>query len=293
MVQAEAQVASAEQALLNAEVQWRNQELALKRLLIGGADDPLLGQTINPTDLPTFQEQTIDLEAAIDVAMQERTDIRQQREQRRISELDLEVTRDNSRPQLNLTGGYSLQGIGGNLFERSTLGGDPVLVQQGGYLDGLSSIAGFDTPTWNVTINFTYPVGMKAANANLERAQLQLRQTRTCDPGPGAGDRVGGDRRRFGGDRYPTPASSRAAQPRVGRAQRRGRGDEVQRGRIHQLRGGDGPGRPDVGTPLGAARHHQPNQRRSRVRAGAAGRSLGTSRSDSFPPETGPRARRR
>lgn len=177
VVQAEAQVASAEQALLNAEVQWRNQELALKRLLIGGADDPLLGQTINPTDLPTFQEQTVDLEAAIDVAMQERTDIRQQREQRRISELDLEVTRDNSRPQLNLTGGYSLQGIGGNLFERSTLGGDPVLVQQGGYLDGLSSIAGFDTPTWNVTINFTYPVGMKAANANLERAQLQLRQT--------------------------------------------------------------------------------------------------------------------
>ena len=177
VVQAEAQVASAEQAHLNAVVQWRNQELALKRLLIGGADDPLLGQTINPTDPPTFQPQTVDIAAAIEVALRERTDVRQQREQRRISELDLEVTRDNSRPQLDLTAGYSLQGVGGDLFQRDQLGGEPVLVQDGGYLDGLSSIAAFQTPTWNLTMNFTYPIGMKAASANLERARLQLRQT--------------------------------------------------------------------------------------------------------------------
>ena len=134
VIQAEAQVAGAEQSLLNAQVQWRNAELAFKSLLIDRADDPLLAQRINPIDLPTVLDQAVDIESAIDVALSERTDLRQQREQRRISELDLEVTRDSRLPDLNLTFGYSLQGVGGNLFDRSGLGGDPVLIDQGGYV---------------------------------------------------------------------------------------------------------------------------------------------------------------
>ena len=77
VVQAEAQVASAEQALLNAEVQWRNQELDFKSLLVSGWDDPLLQQTLNPTDLPAVEQQEVDIETAIEVALRERTDIRQ------------------------------------------------------------------------------------------------------------------------------------------------------------------------------------------------------------------------
>ncbi|MFG1691541.1 TolC family protein [Gemmatimonadota bacterium] len=177
VVQAEAQVASAEQALLNAEVQWRNQELDFKSLLVSGWDDPLLQQTLNPTDLPSVEQQEVDIETAIEVALRERTDIRQQRQQRQISELELAVTKNNTLPQLNLTAGYSLTGVGGNLYERTGLGGEAQLVEEGGYMDGLSSIWGRDVPTWNVQLNFSYPIGMRAAKANHERAQLQIRQT--------------------------------------------------------------------------------------------------------------------
>jgi outer membrane protein len=177
IVQAEAQVAAAEQLLLNAEVQWRNQELVFKSLLIDGAEDPLLYQTINPTDLPVVQEESIDLEAALERALGERIDIRTQRQQRRISELDLEVTKDVTRPELNLVAGYSLLGVGGDRFERSELGGEPQLIAEGGYVDGLRSIGDLDTPTWNVGMSFSYPIGMKAADANLERAEIQLRQS--------------------------------------------------------------------------------------------------------------------
>jgi len=176
VVQAEAQVATAEQALLNAEIQWRNQELVFKSLLISGADDPLLYQRINPVDLPIAEEQEVDIQGAIDAALRERTDIQQQRFERDIAEVDLAVTRDNRLPDLNLTASYSLQGTGGNLYDRSGLGGTPVLVQQGGYFDGLQSIAGFDVPTWNVSLNFSYPLGMRSAKANLERARLQMEQ---------------------------------------------------------------------------------------------------------------------
>ncbi|HET9947794.1 MAG TPA: TolC family protein [Longimicrobiales bacterium] len=176
VVQAEAQVASAEQALLNAEIQWRNQELALKSLLIGGADDPLLYQTINPVDLPVVQDQEVDIQAAIERALSERTDMRQLREERRIAEIELEVTEDSRLPELNLNASYSLLGVGGTEYDRSGLGGEPVLVRRGGYMDGLESIAGFDTPTWNIGLSFSYPLGMRSAKANLERARLAMEQ---------------------------------------------------------------------------------------------------------------------
>ena len=176
VIQAEAQVASAQQSLLNAEIQWRNQELGLKSLLIEGADDPLLYQTINPVDLPTISDQEVDIQAAIQVALAQRTDIQQARFERRIAELDLDVTRDSRLPDLNLTASYSLQGTGGTEFDRSGFGGAPVLVAEGGYFDGLNSIAGFDVPTWNLGMTFSYPIGMRSAKANLQRAQLQMQQ---------------------------------------------------------------------------------------------------------------------
>ncbi|MCI0433441.1 MAG: TolC family protein [Gemmatimonadetes bacterium] len=176
LVQTEAQVASAQQALLNAEIQWRNQEFAFKRLLLAGADDPLLAWTVNPTDQPIIIDQPVDIQAAIDIAMRERADIRQQRQQREISVVDLDVSRSSTLPDVTLTAAYSLQGVGGDLFARSGLGGEPELVQAGGYSDGLRSIRDFDTPTWSLTLNASYPLGMNGAKTNLERARLQLRQ---------------------------------------------------------------------------------------------------------------------
>jgi outer membrane protein TolC len=176
VIQAEAQVASAEQSLLNAEIQWRNQELAFKSLLISGADDPLLFATVNPVDQPTLQDQAVDIDAAIQRALSERTDIREARQERRIAELDLEVTENNRLPEVNLSASYSLAGVGGTEYSRNGLGGTPVLVSQGGYIDGLNQIGGFDVPTWNLGLSFSYPIGMRSAKANLERARLQMEQ---------------------------------------------------------------------------------------------------------------------
>jgi outer membrane protein len=177
LAQAEVQVANAEQALLNAEIQWRTQELNFKRLLVGSTSDPLLNQTVNPVDLPIFERRTVDIDGAVSEALEQRNDLRQQREQRRIAELNLQVTREDIRPDLTLSAGYSLSGIGGNLFSRSGLGGDPELIERSGYGAALSALAGFDTPTFNVSLSLSYPVGMQAGRANWERARLQLRQT--------------------------------------------------------------------------------------------------------------------
>ena len=177
VIQAEAQVANAEQALLNAEVQWRNQELVFKSLLVSGPGDPLFQQTVNPTELPAVTAPEVDLPAAVERAMEERTDLRQQRRQRQITEVELAVTRNSTLPDLNLTAGYSLRGVGGDRYERSGLGGEAILIEEGGYGDALDSLWDRDTPTWNLSLNFSYPIGNAASRANLERARLQMEQT--------------------------------------------------------------------------------------------------------------------
>ncbi|MGH7471447.1 MAG: TolC family protein, partial [Longimicrobiales bacterium] len=132
---------------------------------------------VNPTDQPALVTQEVDIQAATQVALRQRTDIRQQRQQHEISQVNLTVSRSNALPDVTLSAGYSLQGVGGNLFDRSGFGGTPVLVQAGGYRDGLQSIADFDTPTWNLTLNASYPIGTNGSKVDLERARLQLRQT--------------------------------------------------------------------------------------------------------------------
>ena len=177
VVQALSQVATAEQALLNAEVEWRAAELGLKSLLIEGPDDLLFDVTINPTQLPTVQEQAVDIQAAIRTALRERADLQQSRHELEISALGLEVTQDARLPQLDLAASYSLAGVGGDEFDRPTLGGDPVLVDEGGYSNALGSITDFETPSWSVSLNFSYPIGMKVGNAEAERAKVEHTQS--------------------------------------------------------------------------------------------------------------------
>jgi outer membrane protein TolC len=87
------------------------------------------------------------------------------------------VTQNSTLPTLNLSAGYSLRGVGGDLYQRSGLGGEAVLIDEGGYMDALRSISDRDTPTWNLSLNFSYPIGNAASKANLSRARLQMQQT--------------------------------------------------------------------------------------------------------------------
>jgi len=162
---AEVQEAQSEQALLNAQVQWTTAELALKRLIVGGPDDDLYKSTLNPTTSPGFELQNVDIASAIQNATAQRTDIVQQRQNLDVSNLNLEVSKDATKPQLDLTGSYQLAGTGGLSSN-----------QQGNYFDALFALGTLNTPTWTVGLNFNYPIGMAAARASYARAEIQRNQ---------------------------------------------------------------------------------------------------------------------
>lgn len=179
LVQLESQIANGEQSLLAAEVAWRNAEIAFKRLVVDSASDDFFRATINPTDLPSYEMAAVDIPAAVTRAIAQRADIETARQNMKVSEMNLELTKNSVMPSLGLTASYALSGVGGPLFSRSGLGGAAVLVEDGNYFDALRSIAKIDTPTWNVGLNFSKPLGLSSQKANYLRAQLSLDQQKT------------------------------------------------------------------------------------------------------------------
>ncbi len=180
LVQLESQIANGEQSLLAAEIAWRNAEIAFKRLLVGSTEDDFFRSTINPTDLPSFEMPAVDIPAAVTRAIAQRADIETARQNLKVSELNLALSKNSTMPSLGLTTSYALAGVGGPLFSRSGLGGEAVLIESGGYFDALRSITGIDTPTWQVGVNFTQPLGLSSQKANHLRSELSLEQQKTA-----------------------------------------------------------------------------------------------------------------
>lgn len=180
LVQLESQIATGEQNLLNAEITWRNAEIAFKALLVDNSSDELYKATINPTDLPSFEMVNVDIPSAVTRAIAQRTDIETARQNIRIAEMNLELSENQIKPSLGLTASYALSGVGGPLFERSGLGGTPVLVEDGGYFDAVRSIVKNETPTWNLSLNFSKPLGLSSQKASHQRALLLMEQSKTA-----------------------------------------------------------------------------------------------------------------
>jgi outer membrane protein TolC len=172
--QPEAAVASAEQTLLAAQIAWQQAELALKRLLVSGPDDELNRSTvnINPTEQAVLTPQVVDIPAAVKNAIANRADMVQSRKNLEISNLNLEVSKNQTKPQLDLSAGYNTSGQGGNRLVNNEI------VSQGGYIDALRTLRSLDTAGFNMALNFTLPIGrdVNVSRANHARGLLQLEQ---------------------------------------------------------------------------------------------------------------------
>ncbi|HEX2442708.1 MAG TPA: TolC family protein [Vicinamibacterales bacterium] len=177
VVQSEAEAATRRQTLTLAEATWQTAELALKRLIVSGTEDPLWSARINPTDRPSFAPEAIDLQGAIRNAVASRTDIAEAKKTLESNDLTLKNLVNQTLPALDLQATYGLAGVGGTVIERGGLGGAVTNVIPGGYADALRTLGNVDAPTWALQMNLSYPIGTSAADAGVARARLQIRQT--------------------------------------------------------------------------------------------------------------------
>ncbi len=146
VVQAQAEEATRRQALVNAEATRRTNELALKRLIVGGTDDDLWNATIEPTDRPATTPEPIDLEGAVRNALANRVDLAVNKRNLDQNEISVRNLRNATLPDLDLIGNYNLQGRGGTEFQFDRFGGPIIGTIPGGYFDALSTIGRFTAP---------------------------------------------------------------------------------------------------------------------------------------------------
>jgi len=181
IVQAQAEAATRRQTLAAAEATASTADLALKRFLVNGTEDPLWTQEIVPVDLPSLEPAPTDVEAAVRRAITERTDIVTSRKNLESSDINIRFFRNQSMPALDLNASYGAQGLGGTQFIRqgSGLGSSIIGTVPGGYTDALSLLFDRRYPTWNVALTLSYPLLGNQAEAQHARARVQRQQAQT------------------------------------------------------------------------------------------------------------------
>ncbi|MBA3298167.1 MAG: TolC family protein [Acidobacteria bacterium] len=177
IIQAQAEEANRRQQLVTAQATQRNNELGLKRLIVRGTDDELWRATIIPVDHPTVTAQAVDLEGAVRAALSRRTDLAVSRRNLDAVDITLQSLDNQTKPGLDLIGQLNLAGRAGvGVARLDPTTGLSVAPPAGGYFDTIGQLGSFEAPTWNVRLQFNYPLGTTSAKANVSRQRLLRRQ---------------------------------------------------------------------------------------------------------------------
>jgi outer membrane protein TolC len=177
VVQAEAEAASRRQTLAQLVAQSQTAELALKRLIVSGTSDPVWASRLTPVDRPTLTEQPVSIEEALRTALNNRTDLIEQKRNLEITDANMALLKNQRMPSANLVANYGGQGIGGTRIIRDGTGGPIIGTIPGGYVDALDVMWQRDYPTWTVQVQVAYPIGPNPQAAQYERAKIGLEQS--------------------------------------------------------------------------------------------------------------------
>jgi len=182
VVQAQSQAATQQQLLVAAIGSMRTAELALKRLIVAGTQDPNWNVRLDPTDRPDFRAEPIDVEAAVRRALSERTDLQTAKKNIEANDVTLRYLVDQMRPQVDLSATYGLVGLGGSQYTYATdavgntVNKIPTGIIPGGYGDALNTLFHSQYPRWTVAVNISYPLGVSSQDASVARARVQQNQ---------------------------------------------------------------------------------------------------------------------
>jgi outer membrane protein TolC len=181
IVQAEAEVASNEEAVIVQEAAIQRAEDQLRALVMNPSQSGFWTQTFNPIDQATIAPRSIDLDAAVKNALENRTDILQLKRQIDQTDLNLKYAQNQKLPGIDLQARYGLVGQGGtrNQYDPSGLTTGIVGTSVRGFGDVLHDVLGNDFRTWSVAVNFSYPLGTSPADAFAAETQLQRKQFNT------------------------------------------------------------------------------------------------------------------
>jgi HAE1 family hydrophobic/amphiphilic exporter-1 len=180
-VEAQAEVATRESAVIVAQAQIETAQDALRALVFNQSSPDFWTTRIEPTDLPAFQPVTVDVDGAVRNALQMRTDLVEARKSLEESDINIRYFRNQTLPDVTASFDYGLTGLGGTPVARTNALGIPITTPaaQRSFASVLSDLFGNQYPNWTLALNISYPIGRSQQQASLARAQLQTSQAET------------------------------------------------------------------------------------------------------------------
>jgi outer membrane protein TolC len=158
----EAEVARRQEEVILADNAVRGREDDLRRLLLETQQSDFWRanlRTATPIEIQP-SEQVRDFRALVDTALGHRPDLKALQSSIAAAEVDLEMSRRDELPDLNLVGAYSSDGA------RDEFG------------DAFDDSVDQDFPDWSLRLEFSIPIGNQAARARRQRAELEVERRR-------------------------------------------------------------------------------------------------------------------
>lgn len=175
------ELANRESALLLSVQNVSIAENNLKRLIVKDPSAPEWAAQITPIDTPTFDESPVNLPQALKEARENRPELRRLRLQNDINSIDLQYFKNQTKPQIDLTGTIATTGLAGTA-QPVPNPNDPgqILLPPANLIGGnakmLSNLFGFDTRNIVVGATISFPLRNRTAEANLASARIQREQ---------------------------------------------------------------------------------------------------------------------
>ena len=178
IVQAEAEVATREEAVIVAEAAIARAEDQLRALIYGEHAAEQWSARLTPTDAATFTPVAVDLQGAVQAALDARTDIVQAQKTIEANDISIRFLRNQILPDLNASVDYGGTGIGGSQFVRGPgFPGDIIGSVGRPFTDVLGDLLRNNYPSWTFALQLSYPLGESSADVSLARAKLQNQQS--------------------------------------------------------------------------------------------------------------------
>jgi len=186
IVDAKAEVARNEEAVIVARAQIEQAQDTLKTIIFDPATPNFWTIRIDPTETAPFQTQAIDVDAAVRNALANRTDLRDAKLSIEQSDIQIKYFRNDVLPDVNAFVNYITTGVGGAQLSpvdpfavSNGLIPTRTIVAQRGFGSVLGDVLQSAYPNWTAGIQINYPLGTSTPKANLERAKLQYQQSIT------------------------------------------------------------------------------------------------------------------
>ncbi len=177
IIEAEAEVASNEEAVINAEARIKTVEDRLRYLVLNPSQADFWTVKLEPTDAPALTPIAIDVQGAITNALANRTDIARLKKQLDNVDVGVRFAENQRMPGLDIVANYNVIGYAGTQFQFGQ-GFPPPIIDQSvrSFTSALGDVFGQDFRTWSVALNFNYPLGTSQADAAVASGRLQRQQ---------------------------------------------------------------------------------------------------------------------